>query len=1246
MSHEGGPENPEPMKTEPDRTVQPVGREGPPRLPFVVVGVGASAGGLEAFTEFLSAVPADSGMAFVLVQHLAPDRESMVAQILQRKTPLTVYEVEDNMPLKPNHVYVIRPGHVLRIHDGALHLGERVEKPQHNRPVDDFFRSLAEEQRERSVGIILSGMGSNGTAGAQAIKVVGGLCIAQDPDTAIQASMPRSLINAGYSDFVMRPAEMPEFLMRYAQHPYVRGESVEETNDRQVQQSIVEIINILRLKTKRDFSPYKRPTVQRRILRRMGLNRIEQFGEYAKLLRRSPTEATALADDLMIHVTGFFRDPEAWETLRQKIVTPLVAQSTPGADIRCWVSACSSGEEAYTLAMLLTEAAEAAEKHFNVKVFATDTAQRTLMYARSGLYPGGIETEIAPARLERFFERDDSLYRIKRELREMVVFAPQNVVEAPPFSRLDIVTCRNLLIYLEPEVQRRILTMLHFGLRENGALFLGSSETITGCEDLFEPLDRKWRIYKRVGNGRSAQLPLTIPRTVPRPATAIHPAEAYASLGQITQRAMLARHTPASVVVDREFKIIYFHGNTTPFLTQPDGEPTSDLLSVVHVEMRGAVRSALMYATRHKGFGTARDGVIDTVAGRRRVEITVEPLDFGSPGGNLLVNFNLRVEPAFLEPADTDDEAPPVNLVSELQRTRDELQSAVEELQSSNEELQASNEEVMSVNEELQSSNEELETSKEEMQSLNEELSTVNSQLHAKNDELERTNNDLASLLSSTSIAVIFLDTAFRIRRFTPAMRDLLDVLPSDIGRPLKDLNQKFTDPALLSDAAAVLDKLIPREVEIRSDRGLFYLRRVLPYRTIENRIDGVVITFVDITEAKRSEDELKEAKQSAEHANTTKDRFLAMLSHELRTPLTPIALALSESLADPAMTGRMRETIEMIRRNLAIETRLIDDLLDLSRVMSGKLRITRGAVHLHDVLQHAVRIVSNDAKTKDLTLDVKLDAANDTVSGDDARLHQVFVNLLGNAIKFTPARGKIHVRTRNAPGQIEVEVSDSGAGIAPELIARIFEPFEQGNAPGSRKGGGLGLGLAITRTIVEMHDGEITARSDGAGRGAAFAVSLPLLTGGDTTLADSKAKGSQRQSQSDNASQSAASSAFAPRNILVVEDNRDTANVMHRILVHFGHHVRTTDSVAGALKLAEQEHPEILISDISLADGSGHDLMKALNRRRPTRGIAVSGLGQEQDIRRSEDAGFHEHLTKPVDIEALKGALQRLFSE
>lgn len=1423
-----------------DRLAEAMASERPPRLAFPVVGIGASAGGLEAATAFFGATPADSGMAFVLIQHLPPDRDSLIAEILQRYTTMPVRQVEDGMEVEPNHVYVIRPGHTLTIKDGRLVLGERVDRPRHSRPVDDFFRSLAEQQRERAICVILSGMGSNGSAGAQAIKAVGGLCVAQEPETAQFPSMPRHLIDVGYADLILPPAEMAEALIAYAGHPYIaqRDDGADDSDGepgldakQREQQHVREILAIVRTRTRFDFTGYKKPTVLRRIQRRMGLSRITELGRYAKMLRQNLAEVTGLADDLLIHVTGFFRDTEAWEALRQRVIIPLVRSREPDGSIRCWVAACSSGEEAYSLAMLLVEECERAGKNLNIKVFATDTAERTLSNARNGVYPGGIESDMPPERLQRFFERDDAVYRVRQDLRERVVFAPQNILSDPPFSRLDIVTCRNLLIYLEPELQQRVFTLIHFGLRDGGALFLGNSETVAVGMGIFEAIDKKARIYKRVGPTRHGALQFQLPRvTAPEtsnPAKLLTSTSSAPSMAQLTARALLALHIDAAVVVDRNWRIVYYQGETRRYLEQPSGEPTHDVLLLANDQVRGGVRVALQRSMAAHSVERMHDGWVVNQQGRRcRVLVTASPLVSGETPELFLVSFQQREEPEFAAavPSSNQDSTTDEQPSAEVQRLRDELQSAIEELQTSHEESRAAAEEAMSVNEELQSSNEELETSKEEMQSLNEELSTVNSQLHAKMDELQRTSGDLRSLLASTDIAVIFLDSQFRIRRYTPAARKLLELIGSDIGRPLNDLAKKFVDPDLLEDAQTVLDQLVPAEREVRSNDGRWYARRVLPYRTAEDRIEGVVLTFVDISDRKRAHDvaattgdaargdlqsmasqgagapnllfgtadtqavleeilvaalelhstnqgdlhlydpvsqqlrltahrglsrelasnwssvslsestwpvaralreqasvlvedverQLPEtsfrqqwlaagvraaqcfplitrdgellgvltvhfphphrpdgrsvrissllarlgadtvermriveerarllrseqiARRALDEAAQMKDDFLATLSHELRTPLAAILLWGKILRTGAVNAEEMNKGLEAIIGSADAQSRLIEDLLDSSRAAAGKLQLELGETDLVECLRAVVAQNDPAANAKNLHIECDLSPAVGVVMADAMRLRQVLWNLLTNAVKFTPEGGRIKVALTRAGEEVRIAVSDNGVGITPDFLPHIFDRFRQYEASITRKHGGLGLGLAISRQLVEMHGGTIRAASAGAGLGATFTVSLPMPAAVQSNL--------EASSVADAAGGRGV--LLDGRSVLVVEDDAQTQRALAVILRQAGASVTTAGSAAEAIQAYAAARPDLVLSDIGLPDLDGYALLgsiRAFERERHWReapALALTAYTREEDRKKAAAAGFVSHLAKPIDADELVAAL------
>ncbi|HEY4299934.1 MAG TPA: chemotaxis protein CheB [Candidatus Didemnitutus sp.] len=827
-------------------------------MDFPVIALGGSAGGLESFIEFLDAAPADAGMAYVFILHLPPDRDSLLGEILARHTKMPVQQVSDGLELAPNQVYVTRPDRVLGVRDGRLWLGEAIDRGRRFCPIDAFFQTLAAEFGDSTIAVVMSGMGTNGTAGSRAICSAGGLCIAQKPATAKFPSMPTSLIESGLADLVLAPREMPKALADYLANPYLK-----EVAPAQVevdQRALTEILHALRNRSRYDFFGYKRPTILRRIHRRLSLRHLKNMAEYAAFLRENPAEMEALADDLQIHVTGFFRDAEVWQTLREQVLDQLARERLDAPSIRAWVPACATGEEAYSLAILLVEATEGSERRFDLRVFATDTSESVLGVARAGFYGRETADAVGPARLARFFTEEGTGYRVKKELRELIVFAAQDILQDPPFSRVDICTCRNLLIYLEPQIQRRALALIHFALREGGALVLGTSETAPVEDGLFEAIDKRHRIFRRIGSTRYGSVDFSPRSFTFAPATSSFPAGALAArqpLSNVASHALLDRFAPPSVVIDRQQHVMYYHGFTERFLTLPAGEPTRELMALVREPFQASVRAAVEAALSRNEAVTVHAGPLQSPEALQRLEVTVAPLDRASPPSTFLLSFVSKpADPA--TPVTGSEIAGDRQVMrDELDRVRSELRVTLEELQAGNEEMKAANEESTSVNEELQSTNEELETSKEELQSLNEELSTVNGQLQAKMEELEATTNDLSSLLSSTNIAVVFLDTRFRIRRYTPAVKDLLELIPSDVGRPLVDLARKFDDPDLMADAAAVLEKLIPLEKESASESGRVYLRRILPYRTTDNHIDGVVITWVDITRRKRAEMQL-----------------------------------------------------------------------------------------------------------------------------------------------------------------------------------------------------------------------------------------------------------------------------------------------------------------------------------------------------------------------------------------------------
>lgn len=827
-----------------------------------VVGIGASAGGLDAFKRFFTAMPPKSGIAFVLIPHLDPKHESMMVELLTRYTPMPVSEAVDGVQVEADHVYVIPPNCYMTICAGALRLTRPPLTGAIQISIDPFLRSLAEDKGERAICIIASGTGSHGSLGLKAIKAAGGMTMVQDPATAEQPRMPQSAIATGMADYVLPIDKMPEALLKYVRHSYVDGgRKAEKALD--ASDDLNQILALLRTRTRFDFRCYRKKMLVRRVERRMGLNHFEELSAYLAYLRQNPPEVKHLVRDLLISVTSFFRDPEALEILAKEAIEPLVRGKDADSSLRVWVPGCATGEEAYTITMLILDRLARAQKTCRLQVFATDVDEDALEVARLGIYPESISADVAAERLSRFFTPlEDSAYQINKQVRECIVFAPQNLVLDAPFSKLDLISCRNILIYLEPEVQKKVIALFHFGLIPGGYLLLGPSETVGRHTQLFEPVSKKWRIFRRIGPVRAdrVEFPIATPGESVEPGRrALESPPRAPGVAELTQRLLLEELAPAAVLINRRFEILYFIGPTTQYLDVPTGEPTKDLLSMAKDGLRVKLRSAIHKAMEQwqpvqlTDVQVRRDGryvpivvTIKPASQRRKEEAGDSDRD-----GLFLVLFQdaASVKPAPHPAPHAVDEGTVVRqLEYELRATKEDLQSSVEELESSNEELKASNEEVMSMNEELQSANEELETSKEEMQTLNEELSTVNNQLQEKVQELEDASNDMANLLNCTDIAIVFLDTRLHIRRFTASAVRLMYLVETDVGRAINEIRLKFADPELQTDAAEVLRQLAPREKQVQAEDGRWYIRRITLFRTVNNRIEGAIVSFIDVS--------------------------------------------------------------------------------------------------------------------------------------------------------------------------------------------------------------------------------------------------------------------------------------------------------------------------------------------------------------------------------------------------------------
>jgi len=847
---------------------------------FPIVGIGASAGGLEALEIFLRNVPENSGMAFVIVQHLDPTHKGTLIALLQRTTKMLVAQASDSQRVEPNHVYVIPPGKDMAILRGSLQILPQVSPRGLGLPIDFFFRSLAEDQRERSIGVVLSGMGSDGMLGMRAIKESGGAAFVQSLESAKFDGMPRSVIDAGLADVVAPAEKLPNKISGYSRHA-THLTRPEEPIEERAKNALEKVYLLLRSHTGNDFSLYKKSTIHRRIERRMGLHQIDNITNYVRYLREHPREIEVLFRELLIGVTSFFRDPAAWEYLRDEALPKLLIACPSGATIRAWVPGCSTGEEAYSLAIAFKEALESLKvaKNVSLQVFATDLDKDAIEKARQGVYPTNIVADVSPERLRRFFIQEERGYRVSKEIRELVVFAPQNIIMDPPFTKLDILSCRNLLIYLAPELQKKIIPLFHYSLNQGGLLFLGSAETVGTFTGLFAALDGKTRVYRRLEGGVGAV-------AVNFPAAFAHkpiaPQEGQdesntpfswppSNLQTLADHVLMERFAPAAVLASEKGEILYISGRTGKYLEPAAGKASMNLFAMTRDGLRLELASAFSTALREDRPVIVRGIRVGTNGGTQVVDLTVQQL-------NEPRELRGMVMVVLADVSETDASKPSrrssvshrsLRLEQELQRAHDEILTTREEMQTSQEELKSTNEELQSTNEELQSTNEELTTSREEMQSMNEELQTVNHELQSKVDELSRTNNDMKNLLNSTDIATLFLDGQLLVRRFTTRTANIIRLIPSDAGRPISDIARDIDYPELADDARDVLRTLVFKERLVSGSQNRWFTVRIMPYRTLENVIDGVVITFTDASATQTVEADLRhQAKELRQMVN------------------------------------------------------------------------------------------------------------------------------------------------------------------------------------------------------------------------------------------------------------------------------------------------------------------------------------------------------------------------------------------
>jgi two-component system, chemotaxis family, CheB/CheR fusion protein len=831
---------------------------------FPIVGIGASAGGLEALETLFSHMPHDSNIAFVIIQHLSPTHKSIMGSLLSKCTRMKVIEIKDGIKLESNCVYLNPPDKNAIIINSTLQLMTPVKTGSINLPIDCFFRSMAEDLGEKAICIILSGTATDGTLGLKAIKAGGGMAMVQDPDSAKYDGMPRSAIATGIVDFIEPVEKIPGELIKYVKAPYIRAPKKVEVTDDQFANYLQKVFVLIRSATGHDLSHYKQTTIHRRIERRMAVHQIDRISNYVKYLQATPAEVNILFKDMLIGVTSFFRDPDAFKVLKEKVLPDLLKGRKPDSTLRIWTVGCSTGEEAYSIAILFSEAMGMMKQHFNLQIFASDIDAQAIEHARTGVYPDSIAAYVSQGRLNQFFVKEGNTYTVKKTIREMVIFAVQNVLSDPPFSRLDLMSCRNLLIYMDSDLQKKVLPLCHYTLNPEGTLFLGTSESIGDFTYLFQPIDSKWKIFKRKE--------FFVEKAFDHPAMPFYQGHkiednegkrqpADLDIPQVAERVILDNFAPAGVLVNERYEITHFMGKTDRYLETPVGKASFNILKMAREGLRIKLTKALHNVVRQKKTVTYDALRVKDNGGYRVVDLTVRPLtEINLPQEFFLVLFDDKTLSAKTVPkkgrkAVSAGSSPIISsLEQELESTKETLQMTVEEMETSNEEFKSTNEELQSVNEELQSANEELETSKEELQCTNEELGTVNTELQSKVNELSQVNNDINNLFASTDIGTIFLGTDFHIKRFTPAMTKIFNLIQTDLDRPISDITTKIRYGNIEKDVNEVLKTLIRREVEVQDNDGNWYTMKISPYRTTENVIDGIVMTCVDITKIKEAE--------------------------------------------------------------------------------------------------------------------------------------------------------------------------------------------------------------------------------------------------------------------------------------------------------------------------------------------------------------------------------------------------------
>ena len=1243
--------------------------------PACVVGIGASAGGLEALQQFLTFLPEDTGMAFVIIQHLSPDHKSLLADILGKDTAMPVVEAQDGMRVERNHIYMIPPKYNLEIVSDVLRLREYNHK-NINHPIDIFFRSLAAAYENRAVAVILSGTGSDGTNGIRSIKDKNGVIIVQSPESAKFDGMPRNAIATGFVDLVLNP----DSIAREMRH--IAASTVDAGNKLQLSDGdlMAQVFSILRNVTNVNYTYYKQTTILRRIERRIVVTHNRNLQEYVKYLSNNPDEARLLAKEVLIGVTSFFRDPEYFDVLRDRVIYDMVKNASPSDQIRVWVAGCSTGEEAYSIAILFAEVMEELGVRRDVKIFATDLDADSISVAGRGVYGDNISEDVSARRLSRYFSRKGNRYIVGHEIRKMIVFAQHNVFQDPPFGKLDLISCRNLLIYFQNILQRNLFAIFHMALKDRGYLFLGRSESVIDYDDVFRVVCANEKIFIHNASGKAPShehITYSMQGVESNMGTAgvyIHHAqEAEISLtsGELDTR-ILEMLMPASVLVDEKNQLVHSYGDCKGFIMLPVGAVTLDIFSLVKPELKIAVSKALKEA-RESQERVAYGGIpVADGDHRELISLVAQPIRdrLGSETGMMVLAFlrekesneqidlkEYRVDTAAAERI--------TDLEMELHKAQDSLKKTVTELESVNAELQAANEELLTANEELQSSNEEL-------QSVNEELYTVNSEYQTKVNELAAVNDDMANFLSTTLVGIIMVDRNLNIRKYTEYIATEFHVEDQDVGRSLRYIAFNFATIDLIALCRQVLSTMQPIEKNCASVAGKTYLVRIAPYIATEkekereqhaaelrsreglesepHELNGLVITFIDTTKQvndRQQIEEMAKALRVAVRTGREKEAFLSHMSHDMRTPMTAIIGLVQLSLQEKNLPPQLKENLDKIQSSGRYLLSLIDEVLETSRINAGKVVSVSTATRETRVIEEVNSIIGQKAADAGLQFKSRVKDCNDEyVMMDIEHVERILINLLSNAVKFSKPGGKVDFVTsvsyKGNRARHVYTITDNGRGISEGFLKKMFLPFEQETRDEVTLRDGQGLGLYICKNLVDLLQGTINCESV-KGKGTTFTVVLEYELATDEQISLQMRRKSTYEDR-----------VLYGKNVLVAEDNSINAEVIMKILETRGVHselARDGQEVVDMFLKRGPYHYQAILMDMMMPLMDGQSAARAIResgaadaREIPILALTADTYGDIEQ--RCMSAGMDGYLRKPIDTDELFRVLVREFDK